>query len=198
MATKAATSYVWYASYGSNLLKSRFMCYIKGGTPIGSSKREVGCKDKTPPLKDKPITIPHELYFAEHAKRWEEKGVAFIDTKKSTSKRAQTLGRMYLITKEQFEDVVAQENGVRLKIDFKKVISKKSLVLADSWYGNILYLGSEHGEPIFSFTSPKPMSKATFNEPSKKYLRVIAMGLKQTYKMTSHEIFKYLLKKQGV
>jgi len=26
-------TYVWYAGYGSNLNKQRFMCYIKGGTP---------------------------------------------------------------------------------------------------------------------------------------------------------------------
>jgi hypothetical protein len=26
-----AESYIWYAAYGSNLLKERFMCYLKGG-----------------------------------------------------------------------------------------------------------------------------------------------------------------------
>lgn len=26
-----AKTYVWYASYGSNLLEERFMCYVKGG-----------------------------------------------------------------------------------------------------------------------------------------------------------------------
>jgi hypothetical protein len=32
------TRLVWYAGYGSNLLRRRFDCYIKGGKPEGSGK----------------------------------------------------------------------------------------------------------------------------------------------------------------
>ncbi|MBL0236650.1 MAG: hypothetical protein IPQ02_08595 [Saprospiraceae bacterium] len=36
--------YIWYASYGSNLLEERFQCYIKGGMPKGSTKTYLGCR----------------------------------------------------------------------------------------------------------------------------------------------------------
>ena len=117
---------VWYASYGSNLLYDRFMCYINGGTPEGSSKRCEGCSDRTPPQDRKSITIPHELYFAENSRSWEGKGVAFV--KSQRNENFQTLGRMYLITREQFVQIVRQENGrspdySRIAVDFEETIA---------------------------------------------------------------------------
>ena len=101
---------VWYASYGSNLKKSRFMCYIQGGNPEGTTKIYEGCNNKQPPRKDKSIIIPHELYFSKQSSTWENKGVAFITIKRNES--SITYGRMYLITKQQFMEVVRQENGI--------------------------------------------------------------------------------------
>jgi hypothetical protein len=40
-------SHVIYAAYGSNLLKERFLVYIKGGTFMGIHYE--GCRDKTEP-----------------------------------------------------------------------------------------------------------------------------------------------------
>ncbi len=40
-------SHVIYAAYGSNLLKERFLAYIKGGTFMGIHYE--GCRDKTEP-----------------------------------------------------------------------------------------------------------------------------------------------------
>src|SRR6202011_4779241 len=54
---------VWYASYGSNLKRKRFMCYIKGGTPEGSAKRNEGCRDKSEPTESRPISLNFTLYF---------------------------------------------------------------------------------------------------------------------------------------
>lgn len=87
-------NYVWYACYGSNLLKERFMLYIKE------------CNDKTEPSCEKPIIIHHDLYFANSSSRWENKGVAFIKPEKN--EKVATLGRMYIITEEQFLEI--QEN----------------------------------------------------------------------------------------
>ena len=39
---------VIYAAYGSNLLKERFLVYIKGGEFEGKNYK--GCKDKTDPV----------------------------------------------------------------------------------------------------------------------------------------------------
>ncbi len=52
---------VWYASFGSNLNRNRFMRYIDGGVAAGAKIPQPGCSDKTPPLKDAPIKIPHQL-----------------------------------------------------------------------------------------------------------------------------------------
>ena len=41
---------VWYAGYGSNTDLDRFMCYIAGGTPVGTDRIYVGCKDPSAPL----------------------------------------------------------------------------------------------------------------------------------------------------
>ena len=53
-----STNYVWYASYGSNINKDRFLCYIKGGQPMGSTKIERGCKDQTLPIDEQAFIIP--------------------------------------------------------------------------------------------------------------------------------------------
>lgn len=55
---------VWYVSYGSNLSYERFLCYINGTTPKGSTKAEQGCRDKTLSNATGKITIPYKLYFA--------------------------------------------------------------------------------------------------------------------------------------
>jgi hypothetical protein len=98
---------VWYAGYGSNLLRSRFDCYLSGGTPKGSTKAYTGCRDRTAPRGDRPITIPHQLYFADHSPGWNG-AVAFV---RRAASDATTYARMYLITYGQFNDVVRQENG---------------------------------------------------------------------------------------
>src|SRR5436305_7842838 len=99
---------IWYASYGSNLsYQKRFMCYIAGGRPAGSQNTNPGCRDKTPPIDNKPIAIHLDLYFAEYSQWWNG-GVAFI---KRGNERSKTLGRIYLITDDQFNDVVLQENS---------------------------------------------------------------------------------------
>ncbi|WP_232824218.1 MULTISPECIES: hypothetical protein [Paraliobacillus] len=73
--------YVWYASYGSNLNRDKFLCYIKGGKAEGSSKVEVGCKDKSLPIKEVTYKMNLPLYFAKNSVRWQKQGVAFIGLK---------------------------------------------------------------------------------------------------------------------
>ena len=88
---KKNQNYVWYACYGSNLYKKRFMEYIKK------------CPDPSSPKGDKKILVPYPLYFAKESSRWGG-GVAFIGLRKN--RKNPSLGRMYLITEEQFEDTL--------------------------------------------------------------------------------------------
>ena len=69
---------VWYAVYGTNLNEQRFSCYIKGGTPEGTSKFDVGCRDKTPAVDGGMISIPLQLYFTKSSPKWENKSVGFL------------------------------------------------------------------------------------------------------------------------
>ena len=191
------TNLVWYASYGSNLCSRKFMCYIEGGQPEGASRPHPGCRDKTPPKDDQPIKISYPLYFARQSSGWDNKGVAFIGLKKEETEA--TLGRMYLITEQQFIDVVSQENGgAEISIDLQKVKQQGSMVFHESWYGNILYLGEQNGFPIYTFTSGKNIALEPPVAPSPEYLQAIISGLKEVYPVTHDDIVKYLLSKPGI
>jgi hypothetical protein len=75
----AAVKLVWYASYGSNLKRARFMCYIKGGTPPGGAKPNKGCfRDKTDPIEIRQISLNYELYFAGQSGTWGNGGVLVL------------------------------------------------------------------------------------------------------------------------
>ena len=148
---------IWYVAYGSNLCRDRFMIYINGGFYNVNNQTYDGCRDKTPPLKDKPFLIPHELYFGYTSSYWENKGVAFIDADKS----GVTLGRAFLITEEQFYDIQKQEGAT------------------DDWYGRIVNLvNTDDNIPCKSFTSKK---RHKTNIPSEKYVEIISRGLSETY-----------------
>lgn len=189
------TEYVWYASYGSNLSKNRFMCYIKGGKIPGNDKEERGAKDKTEPVKDKQITFKHDLYFSHGSNKWFGSGVAFVDYKENSC--AHTYGRMYLITKEQFLDVVRQENAlpVEAEIDFdeEKLQEEQSLIVfPENAYGRIIYLGNKDGYPIYSFTSVKARHEQEEIRCFGPYWQIIAAGLKETYNLSDEEIEEYM------
>jgi len=143
---------VWYACYGSNMMYERFLCYIQGGTFYANNKLHKGCKDKTPPRTSKAIIIPYEMYFGNRASSWNDSGVAFLDI----SKVAVTLGRMYLITEEQFEEVWEQE------------------CKSSNWYDKLIELGKYEGYPVKTFTNS---TRCNENTPSTKYLDVICKGI---------------------
>jgi hypothetical protein len=191
------SNHIWYASYGSNLLAERFHCYIRGGCPTGSNKTYQGCRDKTLPVDNEEVYINSELYFAKKSATWDNGGVAFI--KVDFEANAATLGRMYLITKEQFIDVVKQEtaNANDLIIDFERAIKEGSLTIKKgSWYGSIIYLGDQYGSPIFTFTHETEIAQKT--KPSENYLRTIVRGINEVYNLNATEVFEYLISKEGI
>lgn len=81
-------SYVWYACYGSNINRERFMRYI------------VRCSDTTPPVEDRPYAFAHPVFFGGHSAIWENKGTAFLDVWSEGA----ALGRIYKITEEQYRE----------------------------------------------------------------------------------------------
>lgn len=189
---------VWYACYGSNLLKERFSCYIGGGRPANAKRVYPGCTNKTLPEKSKGITINGELYYAKSSKTWSGGGAGFI--KSDFDKNIRTLGRMYLITQQQFVDLVQQEIKFEgdFDIDLQQVIKNRSLDMKNnSWYGKIIYLGEDEDCPIFTFTNEDYL-KDEINPPHQFYLKIIIDGLKETYQMSDNEIEAYLKNKEGI
>ena len=188
---------VWYVGFGSNISQDRFLCYIAGGQPEGSGKNYEGCRDKKTPKNFKSITINHELYFAKKSSTWQKGGVGFVNIEENCEKT--TFARMYLVTKQQLEDVAKQETNSPkyLTINFEEAISKGNTIFkSHSWYGKLLYLGSEKGYPMFTLTNEKNLIESI--KPSPKYLQIINNGLKQTHNLTNEEIVKYFIDKKGI
>lgn len=170
--------YIWYAGYGSNLNRQRFICYIEGGKPKYGYNDNKGCSDKTLPSENKPFTIPYRLYFAlpnnnKTKKNWGDGGVAFINPVKEDG--IETLCRIWKITKEQYKEVKEQEGP---------------------WYANEICLGKEDGVRIYTITNEKKLTKIL--QPSKWYLKTIAEGLRETYSFNDEEIASYLIGKEGI
>ncbi len=192
------TDYVWYACYGSNLLTERFSCYIGGGRPVNAKRVYPGCSDKTLPKKQKQAHIPYELYFAKSSKTWSGGGAGFINSENKTE--AATLGKMYLITRQQFVDLVQQEVKIEGEFDIQlyEVIKAGHLDMKNgTWYDRILYLGKEEEAPIFTFTNSVYLEDE-INAPHRFYLKMIIEGLRETYQLSAPEIENYLRHKTGI
>jgi gamma-glutamylcyclotransferase (GGCT)/AIG2-like uncharacterized protein YtfP len=161
--------YVWYANYGSNLLYERFITYIKGGNCKFNGVDYPGCRDKSLPKDSRPMTIPYKMYYGNKSRSWGNGGVSFLDVE-STGK---SIGRMYLITREQFEDISDQEGR------------------GDIWYNVSVKLGEYDGIEIVTITNK---GRRAFHKPSNDYLKVIRMGIEETYPhMDDFDIMKYLV-----
>src|SRR5258708_7844443 len=173
--------YIWYASYGSNLsFKNRFMCYIAGGRPLGAQRINPGCRDKTPPRDARPVSLNFDLYFAGNSRSWGG-APAFIRRGNSNSI---VYGRMYLITDDQFNDVVLQENdepvdGTRFVPPFEQLAEEKEFALAGNrLYGHLMNIGKQDKCPVITFTT---MRDLPIGVPSEAYLKIIISGIKETY-----------------
>ena len=188
---------VWYVGYGSNINKGRFLSYIVGGRPEGSTKKYKGCRDTSIPIKDEPIILNHDFYFAKSSKVWNNGGVCFINIEEN--KNTRTYARMYLITRQQLEDIAKQETSDDnyLKINFEDAIINGSTVFKQkSWYGKLIFLGINRTYPIFTLTHENNIKDST--KPTNEYLRTIILGIKQIHTLTNSEIVKYFIQKRGI
>jgi len=161
--------YLIYAAYGSNLLKERFMAYIKGGKYQGRDYE--GSRDKTEPIDSGWTYVPHKLYFAKKSPKWNNKGVAFLSCEREKNKDYYAAVRLWRVSETQFEDIKKQE-GRR-------------------WYNKELFLGEIAGLEIKTITGDWEREK---NEPSQKYLYVIKKGIKETTGWEDFKIEGYLKK----
>lgn len=127
--------------------------------------------------------------------------MAFIGHKKTRAEKV-TLGRKYLIKKEQFREVLAQENSLsgilEEHIDYQELVKKGIKQTFKSLYGSLVYLGKYRDCLIFTFTSGQDLlssenisSPAVFSSPSESYLQTLMKGLRETYSLTPDELTSY-------
>jgi hypothetical protein len=182
---------VWYASYGSNLNAERFTCYLSGGRPAGSSRDYEGARDKRPARRTVALEMRYPLYFAGTSKTWGG-SPAFID---ASTPSGRTFGRGYLVTWEQFEDVVAQENGRSsglIAIGDEKLEPGFSRQIGPGRYELLVCTGRMEGCPVVTFTSPQAVADAEIGAPTPAYLAMLVGGLRETHRLTDEAIVDYL------
>jgi hypothetical protein len=202
-------SSVWYAVYGSNLLKERFLCYLEGkefrtNTTVLSAPPR--CEAGTQihghlPFNDQPFKVPFKLYFAHTKSKWGHGGVAFVEIEQVHP--PPTLGRAYLLTLQQLKCLAREENGGSHPIDIKHEMLFGSVgttheITTDQqgWYRILLLCGSLNYKvtqlPVVTLTG-QPEEAVPRYSPSPIYHNTIWKGLHQTYPdKPDYEIEEYL------
>ena len=185
---------LWYAAYGSNVLRARFLLYLRGGSYQEGHREHVGARDRQEPGRESPVIHgPWHLHFGLSSSRWGG-GVAFLDPDNDQGASV----RCWNITQEQFVDVAAQENGMLpgdLEIDIDEVVANGRAEIGASWYSRVVCLGEYQGQPVMTFTSSHPPKP---NPPGKAYLRVILKGFLEAEPTRLHEHIDRLLRAEGV
>lgn len=192
--------FVWYAAYGSNMSHARFLTYLRGGRPPGAGRPMRGARDPADPVAEAPCALRHRLRFGGESKVWGG-GVAFIDADADADadgaglgdRRHHTLGRRYLITTEQFVDVLAQESGrpVGDDVDLGPVLAGSDGVVGTGRYDHVIPLGQQGGHPVLTFTRPAHAWLAP-NPPSTAYAATIVRGITEAHDLTVDEAHEYV------
>jgi hypothetical protein len=168
---------IWYVSYGSNMCRGRFECYLSGGVPAGGNWCYPGCRDSSPPRRSYPMWIPGRVYFAGLSLTWGG-GMAFLDPDRD----GRTPARGYLISTGQFADICAQEMRKPVGatgIDVAALVERGRLALGPGRYETLLHLGDHDGVPMATFTAPQRIRPDV--APATNYLATIEVGLNETF-----------------
>ncbi len=127
--------------------------------------------------------------------KWQDGGAAFIERDRDPS--VTTLGRMYLVTEEQFLQVLLQENGydsfdVELGVDVRAAVDRGASTFRGGVYSALLSLGERDGHPVLTFTTDRSKNELIVQPPGPAYLETLVRGLRETYALADAEIVEYL------
>ncbi len=184
---------LWYVAYGSNLSRVRFAYYLRGGRPDRALRTYPGCRNPELPEVDGPVVIPGGLRFIGTSSVWGG-GLAVYDR----AAEGEVAARAYLITAEQFVDIVAQETRREpgLDIDLAPVRETGWHSFGPGHYQTLANVGTRDGLPMLTFTSGRIDDLET-TAPSEGYLRTIAVGLAESHGWSSEQIGSYLARFPG-
>jgi hypothetical protein len=188
---------VFYVAYGSNLDLDRFRCYLLGGSPDGAGRTYPGSRDRVGWGMTFDAHTRQPLYFAGHSSTWGGGAMGFMDPHPMPD--ALTPVRVYLLSGVQFEDLVAQENGLEpgsVDIDLQAVSRPGLHTIGRGTYDTVLSWGRASGDwPILTITAAK---RQDVGAPSVPYLQTLVRGLRQTHDMSDDELVAYLGSRPGM
>lgn len=186
---------IWYASYGSNCRAARFEAYLTGGLADGATRPERGARDPRPPARSEACWFPTGVRFLGDSAKWGGGGVAFLDHTGGVP----APGRRYLVTKGQFDDVVAQENRRETtRLPIEELEPGRVTTIGDGAYDGLLRLDPIDDIPVATFTSPVPWADRPTNPPSAAYIGTILRGLLEIHDRGVEELVGALLAAPGV
>jgi hypothetical protein len=179
---------VWYVAYGSNLSRERFCCYLRGGRPKGNERDYPGCRNASDPMDDFGLLIAGGVYFAGRSSGWRA-GMAFFDPEDS----GEVAARAYLITAEQFVDVLAQETrqSPGMALDLEPAFRGERYSTGVGGYPILVRVGERGEVPLMTFTRDW-RTAATVAAPSVSYLAAMATGLREAHRWSPTQIDHYL------
>ncbi|MEV6063534.1 histone deacetylase [Nocardia asteroides] len=191
--------HVWYAAYGSNMLAARFAYYRHGGTPPDTTHTYPGFGDRAEPAAIAPLTLPGSLYFAWQSQVWTG-GVAFYAERPAPGWATGVAARGYLLTVDQFGDLLAQEmyRTPGGGFDLDRVLAEGTVRLGPGRYETVLWTGTEAGIPVLTFTAPWLPESVELRRPAARYLAMIGAGLREAHGWDTERIVDYLRVRPGI
>jgi hypothetical protein len=173
---------VWYAAYGSNLHRGRFQHYLDRA------------RDGSTPAEEAATTVAHQLRFERDSSVWCG-GVAFLDPAPASGV---ALVRLWSVSVEQFEDVLAQENRLgpgEVSVDWIDLEAEGHHDIEGGWYRRVLWCGRWAQDPVVTFTCDRV---AAPTPPRPDYLAHLLSGLRSSHGIDATAAAAYLLAAPGV
>jgi hypothetical protein len=179
---------IWYVAYGSNLSRDRFRIYLQGGQPDGSGRNYPGCRNTSDELDSFGLLITGGVYFAGRSSGWGA-GMAFYDPEAP----GEVAARAYLITTEQFVDVLAQETlrSPGMALDLTPAFRGDRYSNGVGGYPILVRVGCRRGVPLVTFTRDRRRA-LTLVAPTVLYLAAMATGLREAHGWSLRQIDRYL------
>lgn len=202
-------AHVWYAAYGTNTDFARLAVYVGGGRPPGGSRTYLGCRDTTRPEAGVPVLLPGLVQFAGRSSAWGGSSVGFLDPTGDGC----SLGRAWLVTSAQLDDLVAQETG--REVDGSLCGLTAALASGRNRsrraYGTVVHVGDLWGAPVVTATGPWTVNEVLLGpgcpgtdlvpprsgRPSAAYARTVHRGLTQTFGVSARDTADYLAGSPG-
>lgn len=179
---------LWYAAYGSNLARDRFLAYLAGGRPAGASRTYPGARDPSPPTDDRPLRLPGRIFFGWQSPTWGG-GIAFYDAEASGTVYA----RAYRITRPQFSDLAAQEmrRDPGSDLDLSRVLAERRHTYGPGRYETLHLVGGLDELPVLTFTAAADHGLPV-SAPAPAYVATIVRGLVECHGLTEDQAHAYV------